>query len=209
MPGQWGSAGGVQRRWGECAGAREVLACYSVKFGDGEGFEFVKGGKGGLGFQFGAARIQSGSWDPAAASQRAMWRRGGAGTGYLYYGSATQGGDYSEQLPAYAEIAVSTGAAGHSLWQAGKVAGALPASPKGRWVRTCVYGRMNTPGGYDGLLGVSYDGEVRRYDTLAWVKTPTALDSTEFSVWFGGSDASWSPTANQTIYFRDLVVSTR
>ena len=47
--------------------------CYNVRHGDDDSFQFVRGGKNGLGFQFGSAKIQGGSWDAGAASLRPMW----------------------------------------------------------------------------------------------------------------------------------------
>ena len=68
---------------------------------------------------------------------------------------------------------------------------------------------MNSPGRFDGLIGASFGGTVWRYDRLKWANAAPALDSIQFSAWFGGSDASYSPTAPQTIYFSGLTVWAR
>jgi hypothetical protein len=209
LPGKYASDGGVIYRFPTCAGKKEVLVSFDVKFGDSAAFDFVKGGKAGWGLSFGTEKFQGGTWPKNSASARVMWRKGGQATGYAYYGSKSNGADPKEQLPEYADVGRSTGSAGHTLWETGKSKQPMVNFKSGVWQTVRLYVRMNSAGAHDGAIGIAVDGDARRFDKMKWVESPVGLDNAEFCTWFGGSDASWSPRTPQTIYYRNFQFSAK
>ena len=81
----------------------------------------------------------------------------------------------------------------------------------GLWHQVVHHLRTNTPGQADGALEAWLDGSLAlargdlayRGEGQSW-----NIDTLYFSTFFGGSDASWAPSTEQTIDFDDFVVST-
>lgn len=70
---------------------------------------------------------------------------------------------------------------------------------------------MNLAGAQDGVLEAWFDGQPVLSDKTFRYRLAGAQfggDTLYFSTFFGGSDASWAPTAAQTVDFDDLIVST-
>jgi hypothetical protein len=183
-------AGGVQFMIPLAASYPELTLSYRVRFA--HGFEFVKGGK--LPGLVGGTAPTGCITDPASISggfsARMMWRTGGAVVQYMYTPNRVNscGDDYP-----YA------------------VAGAAPTFTPGQWHRVVHHLRMNSAGQTDGVLEAWFDGApaLARTDMLF---RPTGgafqIDALYFSTFFGGSDTTWAPTADQIADFDDFVIAT-
>ena len=69
---------------------------------------------------------------------------------------------------------------------------------------------MNTPGAHDGILQAWFDGSLALDNQTFIYRIATAtfgIDALYFSTFFGGSDATWAPTAAQVADFDDFIVS--
>ena len=180
------SAGGCQFKVPLDASYDELHVSYRVRFG--EGFDFVKGGKlpglcGGECNTGGEVPTGSDGW-----SARLMWRSDGDVTQYVYH--PAQSGEWGDDF----------------YWDQGGQRSFQPGS----WhtVQTRIV--MNTPGEEDGVVQSWFDGELaldraqiryRDVDTFS-------IDTLYFSTFFGGSGSTWAPTADETVDFDDVVVST-
>lgn len=206
-PGGYGSTGGIALRSQVAQGAKEILVAFEVKFGSGPSFDFVRGGKASiLGFEFGSGSSSGGEWSATAGSCRLMFRAGGVPCAYVYYGKT--GKDLSsmaDQDPSYAKVAKATGTAGHDLWDL--PATQLPPFKGGTWHRVQLYGKMNTKGKADGVVGMSVDGQSRLFTKMRWLDSPAGVSDLLANVWYGGSDTSWSPKTQQVISFRNMAVT--
>jgi hypothetical protein len=189
--GQFGStAGGVQFMVPLSASYGELYLSYRVRFA--ADFQFVKGGK--LPGLVGGTAPTGCITDPVAVSggfsARMMWRSGGAAVQYMYTPDRINScGDDLPYLPG------------------GAAARFIPGS----WHRVVHHLRMNTPGQPDGTLEAWFDGAValKRSDMLYRPAGGTfQIDALYFSTFFGGSDATWAPTADQTVDFDDFIIST-
>jgi hypothetical protein len=179
--GQYGPGdGGVQFIVALPATYDELRLSYRVRFGDG--FEFVKGGK--LPGLVGGSSPTGCVEDTDGFSARMMWRTDGAAVQYMYFPEKIEacGDDY-----AYA-IAFTPGA-----WH----------TVEHRIV-------MNTPGEHDGVLQAWFDGELALDDTAFLYRLADGtygVDALYFSTFFGGGDATWAPSADQTVDFDDFVIT--
>ena len=211
-PREHGSKGGViLRSDSTCRGAREIKLTFDVKFGEtGKRFDFGRGGKVGLGVQFGQGDIQGGDWLPTAASARLMFREDGRATGYVYYGkrASSKLDAVNDQHRDYALVAYPTGTGGHDLWLEGKSRRPpLPRFKSGAWQTVSLYCRMNTPNRQDGVIEVTIDGTTRRFDKMRWLDDPAGVNNVQFCVWYGGSTDDWAPKTKQTFFFKNLTAS--
>lgn len=213
-PNEFGSKGGVLlRSTGVCRGATEIRLSFEVWFVSKGGvpFDFGRGGKLGLGVQFGSGDIQGGNWLPTAASARVMWREHGAPHAYVYYGKRSSPSDLSDQAADYKTIASpSSDTTGHDLWREGKKGTPLPRFKNATWNPVSLYCRMNSgPFRQDGVLQLSVNGQTRSYNKMRWLDSPTGVDSVQFSTWYGGSDATWAPKTPQLFIYKNLRVTQR
>eukprot|EP00887_Chlorella_sp_A99_P007963 scaffold12.g7963.t1 len=107
------------------------------------------------------------------------------------------------QLPAFCAQPPTT----KCDWHAGVsfMRGALRFVP-GRWHRIALTVRLNDLGQRNGLVEVKLNGQRAIYwDQIMWrVAGDLFMDSIYFSVWFGGSDASWAPRRDTHLLFRDI-----
>jgi hypothetical protein len=70
---------------------------------------------------------------------------------------------------------------------------------------------MNTAGQHNGVLQAWADGvQMLNLTNFCYrvAGATFAIDALYFSTFFGGSDASWAPTAVQTVDYDEFVVST-
>ena len=206
-PGGYGSTGGIVLRSQLAQGAKEILVSFEVKFGSGPTFDFVRGGKASiLGFEFGSGGSSGGAWSATAGSCRLMFRARGVPCAYVYYGKT--GNDLksmADQDPSYAKVAKATGTAGHDLWDI--PATQLPPFRANTWHTVRLYGKMNSKGKGDGAVGMSVDGQSRLFSKMRWLDSPAGVSDLLANVWYGGSDASWSPKKDQVISFRNMKVT--
>jgi hypothetical protein len=148
----------------------------------------VKGGKI-LGFAGGAANTGGDKPnDQDGWSARMMWRPDGRIVQYVYH---------PDQLDIYGQD-FPWNVGGQRLFTTGK------------WHRVEHRIVMNTPGQHDGRIQGWLDGvlaldvsglrfrDVDRY----------AIDLFYFSTFFGGNDASWAPTRDESVCFDDFVIAT-
>ncbi len=180
------AAGGVQFKVPLGQTYQELYFSYRVRFG--AGFQFVKGGK--LPGLVGGTAPTGCVTDTGGFSARGMWRTNGAAVQYLYYPEkiAACGDDFP-----YLQ------------------SGAAVFFQPGTWHQVQERVVMNTPGAHDGLLQAWFDGSlvVDHQSFLYRLSDATfGVDALYFSTFFGGSDATWAPTSDQTVDFDDLVVST-
>lgn len=165
---------------------QELYFSYRVRFG--ANFEFVKGGK--LPGLVGGTSPTGCSPEPAGFSARNMWRTGGAAVQYVYW--PEQPNTCGDDLDYVSGTALSfTPSAWHTVQHRVK---------------------MNSDGAADGVMQAWFDGTLAIDDgarTWRVAASPyEGIDALYFSTFFGGGDASWAPTAAQTVDFDDLVVST-
>jgi hypothetical protein len=163
----------------------ELYLSYRIRFA--AGFDFVRGGK--LPGLVGGTHPTGCVADPGGFSARMMWRPAGGCVQYLYYPEKVNscGDDFA--------------------YQAG---GVKLAFRPGVWHRVQHRIRMNTPGAHDGMLQAWFDGALALDEPAFLYRVATesfGIDALYFSTFFGGSDASWAPSAAQIIDFDDFVIS--
>jgi hypothetical protein len=92
------------------------------------------------------------------------------------------------------------------------VSGGAPfVFPPGSWITVEHHVAMNTGGEHDGVLEAWVNGEGVLSEMAFTYRVPGAtfgIDALYFSTFFGGSDSTWAPTADQIVDYDDFVVST-
>ena len=154
-----------------------------------KGFDFVRGGKmpglfGGKG--------NTGGNKPTGRdgfSARMMWREDGRAVQYLYY--PDQPTRYGHQIP----------------WIDQATGQPIRFIP-GQWHTVVHRVCMNAPGKRDGTLQAFFDNQpVLKMDSIRFRDTDAfAIDGFLLSTFFGGGDASWETTAQETIYFDNFQI---
>ncbi len=159
----------------------DLYCSYRVRFGPG--FDFVRGGK--LPGLVGGSRPTGGKPRNDGFSARLMWREGGAAVQYVYYPNQTS--TYGVDLKY------------------------LRRFQPGVWHRVEHRVVMNTPGQANGVLQAWFDGQLvlDLHDRVWRLDASVHVDALYFSTFFGGNDASFAPTRDESIDFDDFVVSTR
>jgi hypothetical protein len=188
--GQFGpSDAGVQFVVPLAQGHDEVFLSYRVRFG--EGFQFVKGGKlpGMVGGTRPTGCLKDLSEVEGGFSARMMWRRNGAVVQLMYTSALANlcGDDFPYTV-------------------GGRAGSFVP----GEWQQVRHRLRMNTPGQSDGVVQAWLDGSLAldRHDVAFRGSAYNFLvDAIYFSTFFGGSDATWAPTSDQTVDYDDFVIS--
>jgi hypothetical protein len=186
--------------------ARAATFSYRVYFASD--YDFRSGGKL-PGFKVGADSASGGNWSPGGASFRVMWRADGAATAYVYYAKpdAVDKNSVADQDAAYARIAVPTGTAGHSVWQEGKVADALPRFRRGAWNDISISIRLNSQGRADGVLAMSVNGVRKSFGSMKWLLGSADVTAIALDSWYGGSGSDcdkWAPKTPQVLLFGEF-----
>jgi hypothetical protein len=183
-------------------------------------FEFVKGGKIGLGAGWGpvgGASASGGSWLRDGGSFRLMWREGGEVIGYAYLpldvgkGVGKDRGTRATAVraqPLAFRVAArrsTPGAHGLNLWLGEK-------NPmrfrRGAWNDVEVGLALNAPGQRDGALSVRVNEVSRKLEGLVLrADDATPLRAAIFTTFFGGSSSDWASPAAQVIRFKDFKIS--
>lgn len=168
----------------------ELYVAYDIRFA--EGFDFVKGGKlpglcGSDVYQAPESGCNTGGGYPSGYdgwSARGMWRENGELENYVYH--ASQRNYYGDD----------------EFWN-------VSATP-GVWHRVQHRVVLNTPGIKNGILEAWFDGtKVLSLRNLEFRKTNNiGINLFYFSTFFGGNDASWAPSTDQTMDFDNFVLST-
>lgn len=168
----------------------ELYVAYDIRFA--VGFDFVKGGKlpGLCGADVNEAPrtgCNTGGGYPTGYdgwSARGMWREDGRLENYVYH--ASQRNYYGDD----------------EFWN-------VSATP-GTWHRVQHRVVLNTPGMKNGILEAWFDGsKVLSLNNLEFRKTNSiGINLFYFSTFFGGNDASWAPSTDQTMNFDNFVLST-
>jgi len=160
---------------------------YDVFFGDG--FEWVKGGKLGFGLFGGTATTGCKSIDPAGFSMRAMWRRNGTLTMYLYDQKRTE-------------------RCGHDVYATD---GSEPFHfQTGTWYRLTLYAKLNEPYiAANGIAAMYVDGNKVAEETgVQWRAAPDVyIDRWGLSTFYGGNDPSWAPSHATHILYDNVQVT--
>lgn len=179
------SAGGVQFILPLGDSYEELYLTYRVRFGGD--FEFVKGGKlpGLVGGSHPTGCVQ----DDTGFSARMMWRAGGHAVQYLYFAEKVNdcGDDYDYR------IGNTDALFSPNVWHT---------------VEHRI--RMNTPGATDGIMQAWFDGQLALDEqSFVWraAGQTWSIDALYFSTFFGGSDNTWAPSADQTIDYDSFVIS--
>ena len=188
--------------------ARAATLSYRVFFS--ETYDFRSGGKL-PGFKAGTDTASGGNWSPGGASFRVMWRTDGAATAYVYYAKpdSTDKNSVADQDASYARIAVPTGTAGHSVWQEGKVADALPRFKRGAWNDISISMRLNAPGRSDGAMVMTVNGVSKSFGSMKWLLGGGDVQSVALDSWYGGSGSDcdkWAPKSPQVLVFQDFTL---
>ena len=168
----------------------ELYVAYDIRFA--EGFDFVRGGKlpglcGADVTQATSTGCNTGGGYPTGYdgwSARGMWREDGALENYIYH--ASQRNYYGDS----------------EFWN-------VSATP-GEWHRVEHRVVLNTPGLRNGIMEAWFDGtKVLSVNNLEFRKTNNiGINLFYFSTFFGGNDASWAPSTEQTMNFDNFVLST-
>lgn len=168
----------------------ELYVAYDIRFA--EGFDFVKGGKlpglcGSDVNQSPQTGCNTGGGYPTGYdgwSARGMWRADGELENYVYH--ASQRNYYGDD----------------EFWN-------VSATP-GVWHRVQHRVVLNTPGQRNGILEAWFDGtKVLSRNNLEFRKTrEIGINLFYFSTFFGGNDASWAPSTDQTMHFDNFRLST-
>jgi hypothetical protein len=169
-------------------GAHDELDCsYRVRFASG--FDFVRGGK--LPGLVGGSHPTGGHPADDGFSARLMWRPGGAAVQYVYYPRQTT--TYGVDLP--------------YLFASGAPAQFQP----GTWHRVEHRIVLNAPGQAHGVLQAWFDGQrvLDLHDRVWRLDDTVHIDALYFSTFFGGNDASWGATRDETVDFDDFVIAQR
>lgn len=172
----------------------EVYLSYRVKFGDENGFDWVKGGMlpgiwiGRMG-AFGGVFLEDG------ASMRVMWRSGGSAEAYVYV-PPFQASDYYN-LPGY----VKNEGFGDSLGR-----GILQFNA-GEWNDVVMHVKLNSPGQYDGILELNVNGLLLKYEKMNWRNGSEPISGIMMQSFFGGADVTWATPLDQEITFSDFKIS--
>ncbi len=180
------AAGGVQFMVPLGRSYENLYFSYRVRFG--AGFQFVQGGK--LPGLVGGTAPTGCISDNGGFSARGMWRTGGTAVQYLYYPEKVNAcGD---------DFKYSAGGTDFKL---------VP----GTWYTLESHVVMNTAGQHNGVLEAWVDGvqmlSLSNFNYRVAGAT-FGIDALYFSTFFGGSDASWAPTAAQTVDYDEFVIST-
>ena len=154
-----------------------------------KGFHFVRGGK--LPGLFGGEGNTGGNKPTGhdGFSARMMWREDGRAVQYLYY--PDQPTRYGHQIP----------------WIDQATEQPIKFIP-GQWHTVVHQVCINTPGKRDGTLQAFFDNQpVLRMDSIRFRDTDAfAIYGFLLSTFFGGGDASWETTAQETIYFDNFQI---
>lgn len=176
-----------------------------------KGFDFVKGGKLGVGMN-----INNGaggkSWKKNDASYRLMWRAGGQCIAYLYLatdqGSYTPGKTNSPLLMNQGKnfmeaIANKAPSAGLDVFRYTKKKMYLKT---GQWNRIRMVAKLNDKDKNNGVLELSVNGDTMSVDDMMWTANTTdnMFSQLQMANWFGGGDASWGAKKNESITIRNV-----
>jgi len=159
-------------------------ACLHVEVKFPAGFAFARGGK--LPGLYGGQAPTGGerTRDGTGFTTRFMWRTNGAGELYAYtLGKSAHYGD--------------------SLGR-----GSFHFFP-GRWQTLEQEVLVNRPGIADGVIRVWVDGVqvLEKMDAVFRDEAEVAVDGLIFSTFFGGHDPTWASPVDQTVEFRDFILS--
>lgn len=136
-------------------------------------------------------------------SFRIMWRRGGQLVGYLYP-CTDQGNIKKNQGREFLEACGHEfPEAGIDLWRSTKDKVFLK---KGEWNKVCMGWTLNDPKTSNGQIWLEVNG------TRFCVKDARITDKpdknqcsgVQWSMWYGGSNASWAPSKDQSFKFRNI-----
>lgn len=168
----------------------ELYVSYDVKFA--EGFDFKRGGKlpGLCGYNATQAPkdgCNTGGGFPTGYdgwSARGMWREDGILENYVYH--ADQFYEYGDD----------------EHWN-------VKAEP-GKWHSLQHRIVLNTVGEANGIVEAWFDGvKVLSANNMLYRKTPDiSINLFYFSTFYGGADASWAPSSDQSIYFDNFRIAT-
>mmetsp|Transcript_57129 Transcript_57129/g.121431 ORF Transcript_57129/g.121431 Transcript_57129/m.121431 type:complete len:393 (-) Transcript_57129:523-1701(-) len=171
----------IQQKQEISPGLMRAAVSYNLYFD--EAFEWVKGGKLGIGFFGGTATTGCKSIDPAGFSLRTMWRREGQLVMYMYDQDRTEscGQDIDSEI--YFET--------------------------GRWYHMTLYIELNSPADESNGKAILYvDGEqVARLDGVRWRgsgKDNVLIDNWGLSTFYGGSATDWSPSTDTYLFIDNV-----
>jgi hypothetical protein len=163
----------------------------------------VKGGKL-PGFFIGKNGTGGKQYEKNDGSVRIMWRRGGQLVGYVYL-CTDQGKDVSKKQGKSFLKACDDHfpPAGIDLWRRTKEKVHLK---NGQWNTVRMGVRMNDPGVSNGKIWLEVNGERLEVDDAYFTEDPkkNAIGGLQWSLWYGGGSADWSPSKEQQLVFRNI-----
>jgi len=173
----------------------EMTLSYDIYFSPG--FDWVKGGKL-PGLFGGATNCSGGRHSDLCFSTRLMWRTNGDGEVYAYIPT--------QQDPA---LCHQTGNLCNPDYGASLGRGDWRFKT-GVWQTITQHVTLNTPTQLNGKVKVWFNGQpVLEFTNINFRNTPDILiEGLFFSTFFGGSDASWAPTADCYTYYKNFAIST-
>lgn len=177
-------------------------------------FDFVKGGKIGLGFN-----INDGTggkaWRENDGSYRLMWRTGGVCVAYLYLPM-----DQGKYIPDKNDspllknqgrgfidaISNKAPAAGLDLF---RYTDKKVSFKRGEWNKVKLAARLNDPEKNNGRLELSLNGTSFVVDDMMWTANPrdNMFTQLQLASWFGGGDKSWAAKKDEVIQIRNVTYS--
>jgi len=210
--GRWASAGGINLKFKPRGFESSSSVTLEYDLFIPSDFDWVKGGKIGLGVNIGQGTGGK-DWERDDASYRLMWRRGGQLIGYLYLPENM--GKYepenltcpllksqpSEFIEAIGRRAPKAGLdvfrfTKQKLWL-----------KRGKWNTIRMHAKLNDVGKTNGELELALNGE-KLSTSLRWTgSAKDRFDQLQMPCWFGGGDKSYAPRKDQNIMIRGVRVT--
>lgn len=170
-------------------------------------FEWVKGGKlpGFMGGASNGIGCGGGNRDYDCFSYRVMWRREGYGEAYVYAPFPFQDPTLCTALPDCSSKTPSVlcnNCNGETGWSLGRASFRFQA---GQWNKIKMQMKLNTPGVPNGMIRLSVNDQMalEKFNFVWRTNDTVKIEGVNIASWYGGSDATWSPTRNQYTYIKN------
>lgn len=168
-----------------------------------------------IGLTIGKGSATGGNYSSTASTYRVTWSHGGGVQAYLYpqvrgtFSKKRAGEDIAwdqlDQSPQVRAAAyVATGVHVFAPRDKKDPAAWDLRVHTGRWNDVEMVVRLNTPGRYDGVLGLTVNGVTRTLDTVRYRYDDAPLTAVSLGTFFGGSTRDYAPPRDTRAWFADF-----